>query len=163
MPSALYLIIGIVAILVLFLNHSDVLVKSILRFAGFCLCLWITLRLQGSASKVLLQYGLQNHPALVELITFFGLLSICSAIFRWIMGRVQYPLSGSKVVCLDILRIGLIISMIVAFLMMILSMIVGQSILLSNLWIILIAVTSSCLDVCAPNLLSNVVSISKPS
>jgi len=162
MNQTILWIIVLIALWLFLSRHSLVLFQAIIRFAGFCVCLWITLRFQRVACSVLMEYGLADHPALAELIALFGLLSISTALLRRVTVRLGSPASDAQVIGLDVVGVGVVVSMAAAFLVMVLGICLGVAVQFSWLLIVCFAFLATLLDILFPSFLAGSVRSDRP-
>lgn len=133
---------------------GDVLFLLICRFVAFLICMWLAMQVYHRLAKIVLEMGLTDQPHWAGLISFVVVLVICWFLLRCIGVRVRSGAVGDgEAVALDGFRVGLLCAICLAIFLMLASLSGGQLLLVSWIWLCVIAMAISGLDVCAPSVM----------
>lgn len=147
-------LIGLLILLVAMWLFGDIVLTLLCRVAVVLTSFWVVMHFQNQVARLLMDAGLIHRPSVAQVVTFLVLLGICCRSLRGIAGRVeQGSLSDGETVALDLGRIGLVCAIGLALLITLGSLSSGQLFLLSWMWLLILAVFTTGLDVCCPSLL----------
>jgi hypothetical protein len=144
-------------ILVIWL-FGDVLFSFLCRFVAFFICMWLAMEIHHRLAKIVMEMGLTEHPHWAGLISFVVVLAICWCLLRCIGVRVRSGAVGDgEAVALDGFRIGLFCAICLAIFLMLAALTSGQLLLVSWIFLCVMAIGVAGLDVCAPSVMGRAV------
>lgn len=140
-------------ILVIWL-FGDVLFTLLCRCIAFFICMWLAMELHHRLAKIIMEMGLTEQPIWAGFVSFVAVLGICWFLLRCIGVRVRTGAVGDgEAVALDGFRIGLVCAICLAIFLMLAALTSGQLLLVSWIFLSVIAIGVAGLDVCAPSVM----------
>lgn len=151
------ILIGLLLLFLVVCLFSDILVMLFCRTVALQLCFWLALQFQAHVAELVLDIGITDRPAFAHLIAFLLLLLVVWHVLHVIGLRVcQGSVGDAEAVALDATRIGLVCAIALAMFVTLSSLTSGKLLLVSWIWLTILAVFVAGLDVCCPSLLGRV-------
>lgn len=152
---------ALLAALVLF--FGDILLMLAIRIGMFLLMLWVVCLIQKSVASVLIDSGLITHTAAANLIAFVAVMFLCCSLLHWSSGAASSRVvTDVQAVGLDVFRVGLLLALGAALFITQTAVASGKLLLVSWIWLMILAVFAAGLDVCIPSLLGGTVNLVSP-
>lgn len=147
----------------LILLFGDILMMLGIRIGMFLLMLWVVCLIQKSVATVLMGSGLITHLAVANLLGFVAVMFLCCSLLQWSSGvAANAKQSDSKTVGIDVFRVGLVVAVGFALLVTLSAVATGKLLLISWIWLMILAVFAAGLDVCFPSILGGTVKMVSP-
>tara|TARA_R110002049_G_scaffold124814_3_gene280363 strand:+ start:8745 stop:9263 length:519 start_codon:yes stop_codon:yes gene_type:complete len=147
----------------LILVFCDILLMLTIRFSMFLLLLWGVCLIHKSVTIMLMDSGLIMHHAVANLLGLAVVMFLCCSLLKWSSGvAANAELSDLQTVGIDVFRIGLLIAVGFALLITLMGVAAGKLLLISWVWLMILAVFASGIDVCFPSILGETVKVVSP-
>jgi len=156
-------VVALVLLAALVFVFGDVMLMLAIRLGTFLLMLWIVCLIQKSVASVLVDSGLIAHIAVANLLGFVAIAFLCCSLLQWSSGVVSAPgATDSQIVGIDSFRVGLLVAMAVAIFLTLTAVAAGKLLLISWIWLMILAVFAAGLDVCFPSMLGGAIDMVSP-
>jgi hypothetical protein len=157
-------LIALALLFALIFLFGDILLMLVVRIGMFLLMLWVACVIHGSLVKVLVESELIDDIAVANLLGFVAVLFVCCSLLRWSSGLAVAGVHKSdvQIVGLDAFRVGLIVAVGFALLITLAAVTTGKLLLVSWMWLLILAVLAAGLDVCFPSVLGGATRLFSP-
>ena len=156
-------LVALILTFVLILIFGDILMMLAIRIGMFLLMLWLVCLIQKSVATVLVDSGLIVSPGPANLIGFAMVMFLCCSLLHWSSrAAASAEQSDAHAVALDSFRVGLVVAIGVALLITLTAVASGKVILVSWIWLMILAVCAAGLDVSVPSFLGGAVKTISP-
>lgn len=156
-------VVALVLLAALILAFGDVMLMLAIRVGTFLLMLWIVCLVQKSVTSVLVSSGMIDSLTVANLFGFVTVAFLCCSLLQWSSGVIQTnAISDSQAVGFDAFRVGLLVAMGVAIFLTLSAVAAGELLLVSWVWLTILAVFAAGLDVCFPSMLGGTVDMVSP-
>lgn len=150
-------VISLLLLLLVVWLFADVLFLLLFRFVAFYVCMWVASQVQCRLAMMLLDMGFTERPFWAGLTSFTVVLGVCCFLLRCIAVRVRSREVGdAEAVSLDGFRIGLVCAICLAIFLVLASLTHGQLLTMSWIWLCVLAISISGLDVGAPSVMGRI-------
>lgn len=147
-------LLGLLLLILVLWLFGDVLFLLVCRFVALFVCMWLAMAIHHRLAQFLVQTGMVEEPHWAGLCSFFVVLGLCWFLLKCIGVRVRSGAVGDgEAVALDGFRAGLVCAICLAIYLMLASLSAGQLLLVSWIWLSVLAIAIAGLDVCCPGAL----------
>lgn len=147
--------ISIFLMILLIALFGDILFQVICRFIAFFICLWLAMHLHHRLARLVIDVDLTQQPHWAAVIAFVVVMGLCWFLLRCVGVRVRDGAVGDgEAVALDAFRIGLVCVICFAIFLILSSLSSGTLLLVSWIWLSVLAICVAGIDVCCPTAMS---------
>ena len=147
---------------ILLLLFGDILMMLVIRIGMFILLLWMVCMIQRSVASVVMQTELFSSPVAANLVGFVAVMFLCCSLLYWSSHAASSAVNAAQMVGVDAFRVGLLVAIGTGLLITLGAVASDQLLLISWIWLTILAVFAAGFDVCFPSVLGGTVNMLTP-
>ena len=155
-------LVALALLAALLLLFGDILMMLAIRIGMFVLLLWMVCLIQRSVASVVMQSEMFRSPAASNLVGFVAVMFLCCSLLYWSSQAASSAVTAAQVVGIDAFRVGLLVAIGTGLLITLGAVASDKLLLISWIWLTILAVFAAGFDVCFPSVLGGTANMLPP-
>jgi|GEM_PF-7125156 len=155
-------LVALALLAALLLMFGDILMMLAIRIGMFLMLLWMVCLIQRSVASVVIQTEMFKSPAAANLVGFVAVMFLCCSLLYWSSYAASRAVTSAQVVGIDAFRVGLLVAIGTGLLITLGAVATDKLLLVSWIWLTILAVFAAGFDVCFPSVLGDTANMLTP-